>query len=67
MKRKKGLARGISFMLSMAMVLNIIVMPVSASEQNAAVQVPASEQLMEMNTEQAVNNETETVVETRIV
>lgn len=66
MKRKKGLARGISFMLSMAMVLNIIVMPVSASEQNAAAQVPASEQLMEMNTEQAVNNETETVVETEI-
>lgn len=52
MKRKKRFARGVSFMLSMALVLNTIVMPVSAAGQNAAAQVTADGQVQETNDKQ---------------
>ena len=62
MKRKNGFARGVSFMLSMALVLNTIVMPVSASGQNGAAQVSAGGQVLETEYEQAEKRGTETEI-----
>lgn len=59
MKRRKGFARGVSFMLSMALVLNTIVMPVSAAGQNEAPQGIAGGQVLETGHEQDEYGETE--------
>lgn len=59
MKRKNGFARGVSLMLSVALVLNTIVMPVSASGYNEAA-VSAGGQVLETEYEQSENRGTKT-------
>ncbi|MHA9740184.1 PA14 domain-containing protein [Robinsoniella peoriensis] len=61
MKRKNGFARGVSLMLSVALVLNTIVMPVSASGYNEAA-VSAGGQVLETEYEQSENRGTKTEI-----